>query len=493
MSVSPATQDYMNGKPKLLTLKKDTCSNIKRQINQNIPQLLLTRPTLSIISPDLHCFTSQEKYTSVFRPIFLVREFSLVSTASTADSGVERETLSPRMSNFYEWLGGFTDAEGYFYITISQSCAFRFQINLHKDDIDVLYYIHKTLGFGEVRSYNNFSSFTVTRLKDIALLIKIFDKYPLQGSKWLNYRDFSKAFEIYLNSDRGALSQPQKLKEILNIKNGMNRLRSDFTMPNSKEIRITPYWLLGFIEGEGCFSINKRNNFRLDFSLCQSSTNLELLQKIKIYLESLPSEGNTQVNSEGAFGISMVRTNNPNHQPTTRIETARIPYITNVFIPFLDSLTWRSKKQLDFQDWKNILLLKEQGHHLSEEGVKLIDLILSNMNNNRLSTASGHPTIDRTLLLAEINLLLTKPSNFGLRNGKKWVISLNKYYNSSRTNVCVTIKDEEGNNLHSFDSLADCAKFLVVHPSTVSKRIIKGIPFWLENKLVYIKKEEVSN
>lgn len=95
-------------------------------------------------------------------------------------------------------------------------------------------------------------------------------------------------------------------------------------MSNDKEIRITPYWLLGFIEGECCFSINKRNNFRLDFSLCQSSTNLELLQKINIYLENLPSEASTDGNYVGALGISMVRTNNPNHQPTARIETTRI-------------------------------------------------------------------------------------------------------------------------------------------------------------------------
>nr|QYB19427.1 LAGLIDADG endonuclease [Monilinia fructicola]QYB19488.1 LAGLIDADG endonuclease [Monilinia fructicola]QYB19550.1 LAGLIDADG endonuclease [Monilinia fructicola]QYB19612.1 LAGLIDADG endonuclease [Monilinia fructicola]QYB19675.1 LAGLIDADG endonuclease [Monilinia fructicola] len=461
MSASPATQGYMNGRPKLLILKKDTCSNIRRHINQFIPQLCI--PT---------------------------REFSLaVAAASVRESRQEIATLSSQMRNFYEWFAGFTDAEGNFYIVISGSCAFRFQINLHKDDIDVLYYIHKTLGFGEVRSYHNFSSFTVTRLKDIAQLLKIFAQYPLQGSKWLNYRDFSKAFELYSNPDRGA----ETLKDILGIKNGMNRLRSDFTMPNSKEIRITPYWLLGFIEGEGSFSINKRNNFRLDFSLCQSSTNLQLLGKIKIYLENLPSEVNTEGNYVGALGISNARANNPNHLPSTRIETARIPYITNVFIPFLESLTWRSKKRFDFQDWKNILLLKEQGHHLSEQGVKLIDLILSQMNNNRLSTASSQPTVDRTLLLAETYLLINGPSNFELRNGRKWVISLKKYYNSSRRNICVIITDEKGNNLHSFDSLADCAKFLVVHPDTVSKRIIKGIPFLLENIRAYIKKEEVSN
>ena len=38
-------------------------------------------------------------------------------------------------------------------------------------------------------------------------------------------------------------------------------------------------------------------------------------------------------------------------------------------------------------------MLKEQGHHLSEQGTKLIDLILSQMNKNRLSTASSQPII----------------------------------------------------------------------------------------------------
>lgn len=270
----------------------------------------------------------------------------------------------------------------------------------------------------------------------------------------------------------------------------MNRLRSDFTMPKDKEINITPYWLLGFIEGEGCFSINRRNNFRLDFSISQSSTNLELMQKIKIYLDNLPG---TDGNYVGAVGIYAVRSNNPNHQSTTRIETSRISFITNIFIPFLESLIWRSKKRMDFQDWKNILMLKEQGHHMSEQGVKLIDLILSQMNNNRLSTTSSQLGVDRALLLTEINQLLSGPTNFEIRNGRKWIISLNKYYHSSRKNICVVIKDENGNNLHSFDSLADCAKFLDVDPSTVSKRINKGIPFLLENKQAFIKKEEVNN
>jgi hypothetical protein len=426
---------------------------------------------------------SLDSYTT-FKP--LVRGFSALpwlSQARNVESGFTSSCPTLSMINFYEWLSGFTDGEGYFYIVISRSCAFRFQINLHKDDIDVLYYIHKTLGFGEVRSYNNFSSFTVTRLKDIAQLLEIFSRYPLNGTKWLNYRDFSKAFELYTNSDRGA----KILKEILEIKNGMNAKRTDFTMPKSKEIHITPYWLLGFIEGEGCFSINRRNNFRLDFSLVQSSTNFELIQKIKIYLENLPSEASTGGSYDGAVGISTLKSNNSNQQSVIRIETARTPFITDILIPFLKNLNWRSKKQLDFQDWNNILRLKEHGVHYLSEGVELINLILSQMNNHRLSTFSPQPTVDRVLLLEKISQLLSGPSNFELKNGRKWIISLNKYY-ASRKFIGVDIQGENGIILHSFDSIVDCAKFLNVDRTTVSKRMKKCIPFLFENKRAYIKK-----
>ena len=36
----------------------------------------------------------------------------------------------------------------------------------------------------------------------------------------------------------------------------MNTLRTNFILPNSHKILITPYWLLGFIEGDGSFSVS---------------------------------------------------------------------------------------------------------------------------------------------------------------------------------------------------------------------------------------------
>lgn len=45
----------------------------------------------------------------------------------------------------------------------------------------------------------------------------------------------------------------------------MNTSRTNFVLPDSHKILITPYWLLGFIEGEGSFSVStKRKVFLLD-------------------------------------------------------------------------------------------------------------------------------------------------------------------------------------------------------------------------------------
>lgn len=119
----------------------------------------------------------------------------------------------------------------------------------------------------------------------------------------------------------------------------MNHSRLDYIIKDNS-INITAYWLLGFVEGEGCFSINRGNNSRLDFSLTQTYSNLELIKKIN-YLENLP---NTNGNYAGAIGIYSVVSKNPNQQSVIRIETRRIAFITDIFIPFLDSLNWLSKK-----------------------------------------------------------------------------------------------------------------------------------------------------
>ena len=76
-----------------------------------------------------------------------------------------------------------------------------------------------------------------------------------------------------------------------------------------------------------------------------------------------------------------------------------------MLIPFFDAMTWRTKKEKDYQDWKAAIILKELDLLKTEEGNKLILLIISQMNNKRLSS-SKYPRVDRDLLLKKIDELI---------------------------------------------------------------------------------------
>ena len=75
-----------------------------------------------------------------------------------------------------------------------------------------------------------------------------------------------------------------------------------------------------------------------------------------------------------------------NSKPFVYLTLSRFDYILNVFIPFLDSLTFISKKGLDYIDWKTVALLRKDGKHFTAEGKVLIQNICNRMNDNRLST-----------------------------------------------------------------------------------------------------------
>lgn len=127
-----------------------------------------------------------------------------------------------------------------------------FKIALHKDDIDALIRIQTNLNFGKVSLDKDECKFVVTK-EEIKKLIFIFDRYNLNTTKYLDYKNFKKAFLIYHGRD-GLVSQELK-EQILALKNGINTLRSDFNMPPNHQISINKNWLQGLIEGEGSFQL----------------------------------------------------------------------------------------------------------------------------------------------------------------------------------------------------------------------------------------------
>lgn len=169
-----------------------------------------------------------------------------------------------------------------------------------------------------------------------------------------------------------------------------------------------------------------------------------------------------------------------------------IDFIKYVIIPFFSSMTWHSKKFLDFQDWVLIFKLKEQGHHYTDEGLRLIELITSQTNNNRLSTTKA-AKIDRGLLHADIQRVLSGQSNYENRGDRIYIKSLDRFLTSSKAKVVQLIDAHSGETIKTYCSLTACAKSLGMPQSSVWVKYTKGESFLLKGSLVKIKREVPSS
>lgn len=202
-------------------------------------------------------------------------------------------------------ITGFTDAEGCFHVSITKSTDTKinwktsviFQFGLHISELPFLLCIQKHfngVGYITTNVKNSTAYYTVTKFSDIVnVVIPHFLKYPLVSKKAIDFHLFCKIVEVM--STKGHLTMVG-LSKIVSFKAGMNKgltpsLKSTFPDLNEYipivnfNYIISDAWLVGFIAGEGCFSVlPQRNHFRTKFNLTQHSRDLELLEAIKSHI-----------------------------------------------------------------------------------------------------------------------------------------------------------------------------------------------------------------
>ncbi len=325
--------------------------------------------------------------------IYLKLYFNKVRLYTTNSKGEIDYKLSDL--DLYEWLRGFVDGEGCFILSPIKARPFTlkfvFKIKLHRDDRPLLEYLKTRIKIGKVYpkdilDKNISSTWEVFRKNDLLKLIKIFDKHPLNTSKYLDYILWRKAFLMYLESKEASVANKAIIKEnILALKAQMNNKIESNILPSDHKINISPYWLLGFIEGEAWFHV-KTKTFTLIFGIGQTINQKPVIEAIVKFLNNLIPENL----SELKFNSNIINVHEKgkykNSKPFIYLHLSRLDYILKIFIPFLDSLTFLSRKGLDYQDWKSVALIRKEGNHLTPEGKVFITNIRNRMNNNRLST-----------------------------------------------------------------------------------------------------------
>ena len=319
----------------------------------------------------------------------------MVSPLLLGNRKVNLETKFREMSDseFVEWFVGFVDGEGCFFIDISKKnvISFILTIGLHIEDLSTLEFIKERLNCGKIYTTEKIAKFDVKRINDIQnILIPLLEKFTLNGTKYLDYLAFKEAIAIKFDE---SLSNSDKLKLITDLKSKMNTKRVNFEMPSTHTIRVTPYWLLGLIEGEGCFSLVDSKNIGISFSLTLTSVQAPLIHAIKNFLDSYSVDDTHLKLSPQYLEIISQRTSiyvknksTANSKPSIEIQFRQINFIVNTFIPMLSNLSFVTKKYKDFLDWAFIASLIYKGKHLTEAGKKLILKIRQGMNNSHLFT-----------------------------------------------------------------------------------------------------------
>lgn len=132
------------------------------------------------------------------------------------------------------WLAGFVDGEGYFYVrslqnknyTTGFSISLVFSITQHVRDEVLLTKMIEYLGCGIIEKGSTRPdevNFVVRKFSYvIEKVIPFFQRFPLQGIKYYDYKDFCEAADII--KVKGHLTI-EGIKKINSLKSGMNRSR----------------------------------------------------------------------------------------------------------------------------------------------------------------------------------------------------------------------------------------------------------------------------
>ena len=183
-------------------------------------------------------------------------------------------------TNFLTWLIGFVEGDGSFVISKTKN-NLQFVITQSTEDIQILDYIKDNLRFGKVINQGERTSrFIVQDLKNLHLLILLFNGNIILPTRKNKFKEFLNCFNQKINSN--------KIKNFKTI---------DF-INSSVFPSLNNYWIAGFTDAEGCFTVSflsKSNAFRLRYIITQKGDiNLPILSHFILLFKAGIIEGHSK-------------------------------------------------------------------------------------------------------------------------------------------------------------------------------------------------------
>lgn len=291
------------------------------------------------------------------------------------------------------WVTGFVDAEGCFFIIIEVSNPLKwkvrtsFEINLHEKDKEILYKIQSYFGVGAIyhrpdRKKSVYRVSNVNYIKDI--IIPHFTKYPLISKKHIDFLLWSKVIKLILNKDHLNKEGFSKiLSYYASINKGVSKKVKEYfpnIIPVDKPVislpdTLNPQWVSGFVAGDGGFSIYVRiakdyvllEKVYCRFHIAQHVKDLELM---KLFIKF--------------FNCGSVNVRSNTATPRCDYIVQDATSILEKILPHFDTYPLLNLKQEDYICFKKCMTIIKLKQHLTAEGLNKIKSLNLEMNSNRL-------------------------------------------------------------------------------------------------------------
>ena len=148
---------------------------------------------------------------------------------------------------------------------------------------------------------------------------------------------------------------------------------------NQQERLDIAQWIVGFVDGEGCFSISVVRNavcrlgwqVQHEFSVTQGAPSRFALELLK---------------SEFGCGAIIENQRRDNHRhPLLRFSVKRRADLVGIVVPFFEEHPLVTSKAADLKRFRDVLQIMEAGRHLTESGLRDIAIHTEAMNRKQRS------------------------------------------------------------------------------------------------------------
>jgi hypothetical protein len=152
----------------------------------------------------------------------------------------------------------------------------------------------------------------------------------------------------------------------------------DIQILSNKNMKLQPYWVTGFVDGEGTFyvGINPHQEMTAgyqvlpEFRIVQHQKDIQLLYALKNF-----------------FGCGVVR---KNHDDRYELRIRKLETLSKVIVPFFEKHSLQTQKKYDFLSFRKIILLMGKDEHLTKEGIFKIMDIAKGMNRKDKTITQSH-------------------------------------------------------------------------------------------------------